>query len=158
MLRDEHFVKLCEAVDLPGLATEQRFATNDARLTNRDELEAILVPVFAARDLAAWTDVLLRHDVLAAPVTEVPDIAADPSLMAAIPIVRVPAGAMRDAVDAIGLPFSLGETRPTDARLAAPAPGEHSREVLREVGFTDADVDSYVRDGVVHEGVSSAPA
>jgi crotonobetainyl-CoA:carnitine CoA-transferase CaiB-like acyl-CoA transferase len=152
VLRDEHFVKLCSAIGRPELADDPRFTSNDARLAHRDDLEDVLVPVFAGRDLAAWTDILLRHDVLAAPVTSVPDIAADPSLMGAVPLVRVPAGPTVGAGDSIGIPLAFGSDRHGPARRPAPIPGEHTREVLREAGLTDVEIDAAVRQGWIRDG------
>jgi len=152
VLRDEHFVKLCRAVEVPELAKDARFATSAARLAHRDELEAVLVPLFAARSLAEWTEVLLTHDVLAAPVTELPDIAADPKLMAAVPMVQLPAGPLGEAARAVGLPFTFGEQRSAEARRPPPALGEHTREVLLEFGYNDGEIGKMADLGAIRLG------
>jgi crotonobetainyl-CoA:carnitine CoA-transferase CaiB-like acyl-CoA transferase len=149
VLRDEHFAKLCGAIATPELAGNPRFATGAARLAHRDELEAILVPLFAERSLAEWTDVLLTHDVLAAPVTELPDIAADPKLMAAVPMVQLPTGSLGEAAQAVGLPFAFGDNQSTEARRPPPALGEHTREVLAEFGYEDDEIDQLARRGAI---------
>lgn len=147
VLRDEHFAKLCEAASLPELADDPRFATNADRLRNREELEAVLVPAFAARDFDDWARRLLEHDVLAGPVTEVADIAGDADLAAALPLVELPDGPLGDRTRAIGLPISFGAPLPTEVDPPA-LRGQHTREVLAGAGFTEAEIEELVRSGV----------
>jgi crotonobetainyl-CoA:carnitine CoA-transferase CaiB-like acyl-CoA transferase len=150
VLRDEHFARLCAALDAPELLEDARFATNDDRLRYREELEALLAPRFAARDFDEWTCVLLEHDVLAAPVTDVSDIAADPALMAAVPLVRLPDGPLGVAGPAIGLPIRFGDASPDGAVPPVPR-GQHTREVLAWAGYGPREIDELVRGGAVQE-------
>lgn len=110
-LRDEHFAKFWEAASLPELVEAPRFTTKADRLRHREELEALLVPVFAARDLDDWARRLLEHDVLAAPVTEVADIIGDPDLAAALPLVELAEGPLGGRTQAIGLRPAGGPKR-----------------------------------------------
>ena len=68
---------LCMALELPELSTDERFATGDLRLTNRQELWDILEPAFLTRDAEDWATRLQQHDVPTALIKNVPEALED---------------------------------------------------------------------------------
>jgi crotonobetainyl-CoA:carnitine CoA-transferase CaiB-like acyl-CoA transferase len=70
---DRQFGQLCEAIGLPELAGDERFATNSARVAEREELKRLLEEALAARPAAEWVELLQGHRV---PAGVVNDLAA----------------------------------------------------------------------------------
>lgn len=148
--RDEHWRKLCGALGLPELVDDPRFAGNEARFRNRDELDALIGPVFASRSRKEWLESGARNDVLFAPVNDLGDIAADAGLMGSIPLITLPEGLAGPSRPAIALPIASGarqlmreEVRPPPGR------GEHTREILTGAGYSKDQIDALIAANVV---------
>jgi crotonobetainyl-CoA:carnitine CoA-transferase CaiB-like acyl-CoA transferase len=75
---DKLWIDVCEAVGIPALKTDARFATNTLRATNQKELEKILQPVFSRRTKAEWLAEFDRRGVPCAPINTYPEILNDP--------------------------------------------------------------------------------
>jgi crotonobetainyl-CoA:carnitine CoA-transferase CaiB-like acyl-CoA transferase len=134
---------LCRALDLGALVGDPRFATNAARLRNREALDAALAPRLRTEPRAIWLERLRAADILCGPVNTVGDALADPALRAALPILET---GLPDAPQVLGGPIHRdGEFLPLCR--AAPLQGEHTREVLRELGYAPADVDALLASG-----------
>ncbi|HYI75622.1 MAG TPA: CoA transferase [Gaiellaceae bacterium] len=144
---DRLFALLCGVLELPELVDDARFRTNPDRVANRAELVELVSGRLRERDTAEWHERLSAAGVPAAPVADVADVAnaaqtqalgfLQPVEHAAIPGLQLPA-----------LPLSFEGTRATHAS-APPAVGEHSAEVLAEVGYSGAEIAALVRDGVI---------
>lgn len=127
---DRLWGEVCEAVGLPALRDDARFATQASRARNQRELAEILQPRFAQRTAASWLEEFDRRGVPCAPVNEFADILADPHV-AGMDILRdidLPNGVRTPA---IGFPVRLtGHTFELGAR--PPRLGEHTEEVYAE--------------------------
>ena len=131
----------------PKLDEDPRFSTNADRMRNLAALTATLTPVFQRRSSAEWLRRLEQAGVPAGPVLEVGQMHADPQALAremVVETVHPTAG----NVKAIGLPIKFSDT-PGDVRRAAPLFGQHTREVLRENGFSDIEIDQLLSQGVI---------
>jgi crotonobetainyl-CoA:carnitine CoA-transferase CaiB-like acyl-CoA transferase len=124
---------------------DARFATIDVRLQHEDALDAAV----SARTLAYTRDELLARliaaDVLAAPVNEVPEVIRDPQIRhngMIAPVTHATIGAM----EVTGVPIKLHAT-PGSVRLAPPVHGQHTDEILAELGYDAAAIAALVRDG-----------
>ncbi len=145
--QDRLWEPFCEAIDRPELAGDPRFATRSARLANRDELGKALADVFAARDVAGWMEALERVDVLCAPVTDYAGLVEHPQVVASRMIVEQEhprAGRFLT----IATPVKLERT-PGRIRTPAPGLGEHTREVLREIGYAEGEIEALGARGVL---------
>jgi crotonobetainyl-CoA:carnitine CoA-transferase CaiB-like acyl-CoA transferase len=144
---DRLFALLCGAVGMTELVSDTRFSTNPDRVQNRQELVAILSGRLRERDTSEWHERLSAAGVPAAPVADVGDIAAaeqtaaleilQPITHLRIPNLRLPA-----------LPLSFEGIRSTH-RSPPPLVGEHSAEVLAEVGYSDAEIAALAAEGVI---------
>ncbi|MDI7267406.1 MAG: CoA transferase [Myxococcota bacterium] len=122
---------LCDAVGLPELAGDARFATTAARLENRDECNAILARRFAERTQAEWIDALSKAEIPSAPILSLDQVFTDPQILARDMLVEVDhprCGRLK----MIGDPVKL-TPRPPAGFQPPPTLGQHTETVLREL-------------------------
>jgi crotonobetainyl-CoA:carnitine CoA-transferase CaiB-like acyl-CoA transferase len=135
---ERQWPRFCEAIGLPGLAMDSRFATNGDRVEHRDELRPLVAERIAQRRTVEWLAALDAADVPNGPINDIRAAFDMPSAKAAAMRVSV-ADAVLGSVDQVGIPFELSRT-PASIRTAPPALGQHSDEILVEVGYDTAQV------------------
>jgi crotonobetainyl-CoA:carnitine CoA-transferase CaiB-like acyl-CoA transferase len=139
--------RLIEALGAPELGNDPRFATNADRMKNLPALQAALTPLFKVRSSADWLRRLEEAGVPAGPVLDVKQMHADPQALAREMIVETE-HPVAGRTPSLGLPIKFSET-PGSVRRAAPVLGQHTREVLLEHGFTDAEASAMAASGAV---------
>jgi crotonobetainyl-CoA:carnitine CoA-transferase CaiB-like acyl-CoA transferase len=142
-----NWLRLVEALEAPDLRDDPRFATNADRMRNLDVLTATLTPLFKRRNSAEWLRRLEQAGVPAGPVLEVGQMHGDPQALAREMIVQTE-HPTAGHVKAIGLPIKFSDT-PGSVRRAAPLFGQDTREVLREHGFSDVEIEQFAEQGAI---------
>jgi crotonobetainyl-CoA:carnitine CoA-transferase CaiB-like acyl-CoA transferase len=142
-----NWLRLVEALEAPDLRDDPRFATNADRMRNLDVLTATLTPLFKRRNSAEWLRRLEQAGVPAGPVLEVGQMHGDPQALAREMIVQTD-HPTAGHVKAIGLPIKFSDT-PGGVRRAAPLFGQDTREVLREHGFSDVEIEQFAEQGAI---------
>lgn len=141
------FLRLTRALDLADLPADARFASNPARVVNRDALDAIVGDRIAKLTLAELRAACARHEVGFSAINDIADVFADPHLAAREAIVVVPDGELGSVRMQNVVPrFSA---TPGRVRVAGPALGEHNDAVWREAGFTEAQIALMRERGVI---------
>ncbi len=135
--------RFCRALDLVALLSDPRFATNPDRVTNRAALSAAIEARLGLLTKAEVIDRLERAEVPVGPVYDLAEVFADPQsqhldMAMATPHPKVP------DLRTTGFPYRLSET-PPEIRHAPPLLGEHTAEGLRELGYTDAEIEALDR-------------
>jgi len=128
---------------------DPRFATNSARMANLAALTTLMDAVLATRTRDDWIARFDAAGVPVGPVNSIGEALAHPQTLArgmVVDLVHPQAGPTK----ALGCPIHFSET-PTAITRPAPVLGEHTREVLREHGYADGDIDAFVAAGVVEE-------
>ena len=126
---DRLFERTCDVIGRPELATDERFATNAARVRHRDELIPILSEVFARRPSVEWLAAFEEASVPCAPVRTLDEVFASPEGAATIQSVDDPErGSLRLVADPIRV-----DGRVPPARKPPPRLGEHTDEVRSEL-------------------------
>jgi len=139
--------RIAEVLGHPEWRDDARFRTNSERMANLSALVALMNDVLATRTKAEWIDAFDAAGVPVGPVNSIGEALAHPQTLArgmVVDLVHPQAGATK----ALGCPVHFSAT-PTSVTRPAPMLGEHSREVLAEAGYSDAEIDAFVADGVV---------
>jgi crotonobetainyl-CoA:carnitine CoA-transferase CaiB-like acyl-CoA transferase len=143
---DRHWPTLCRAVGHPEWIDDPRFADAAARRANVRELIDAFDAVFATRTRAEWGEVFDREDVWWAPVQTTEEVLADPQAWAGGGFLEVPDKS--STVTMVNSPCDFVGTPPT-ARGMPPDLGQHTDEILAELGKTPGDVAHLRRLGAV---------
>src|SRR5260221_3682752 len=144
---DNLFRKFCEAASCTELAADPRFATNGKRVENRVELTRLLQEVFAKRKTSEWLDLLEGAGGPNGPINNIAQVYAEPQVKARGVRVEL-TNASGVKVPLVASPMRFSET-PVEYRLAPPALGQHTEDVLRGLGKSDADIARLRSSGVI---------
>ncbi len=145
---DGLFARLCDALDMPELATDTRFATNPDRVARRDELAELIQERLGNEPLSGVLARLEQAGVPAAPVNDVGQVAQHEQTAALELIQPMPE-------PTVALPLSIDGERVRHLRQP-PRLGEHTDEILRDLGYGDAELEALDADGVIRRVESSA--
>jgi crotonobetainyl-CoA:carnitine CoA-transferase CaiB-like acyl-CoA transferase len=135
---ERQWPRLCEALGIPELASDPRFATNGGRVDHRAELRPILAERFLGRSTGEWLAALDAAEIPAGAINDIPAAFASPQARArgmAVNVQHPVLGAVRQ----VGIPFRLSAT-PAAIRTAPPLLGEHTREILAGLGYNPAEI------------------
>ena len=138
---DSQFGRFCELADRTDLSADPEFATNAARVRNREALVPILNDVFAARTSAEWLSGLEEQKIGCGPINNLQQVFDDPHVKAREMVINMEHSlAGKKGADLIASPMRFSET-PVTYRHAPPLVGQHTEEVLREkLGLSDEDL------------------
>ena len=135
---------LAACIGRPDLVDDPLFATVAARQAHARELIAILDAVFAGKDLAEWRAILDGQDLIFGVVATVDDIAHDRQMRENDVLVPFDG----EATLTVSSPLWIADAAKARPR-PAPAVGEHSEEILRDVGYAEAEIRRLRASGVV---------
>jgi len=148
-------MRVLRVIGRPELNEDPRFATNDARVKNTVELDAIIGAFVAERSQAENVAFFEAEQVTIGPVYDVGQIMEDPHFIDREILADYPDRDMGQLPMHCVVPRMTGT--PGSIRTPAPALGEHNREILARIGISDADYDTMLADGVVSEGAARTP-
>ena len=141
----KNWEKLTDLIGAPELAQDPRFVSNAGRMDNRPALVEALTPVFKQRTAADWLAIFEEGGLPAGPVLSITDMHQDPQTQARDMVVEVD-HPVAGPVKSIGLPIKFSET-PGKVTKAAPLLGQHTEEVLRELGLSDEAIGDMEKNG-----------
>ncbi|WP_379864941.1 CaiB/BaiF CoA transferase family protein [Marinobacter sp. M5B] len=145
---DEQFTRLCDVLEHPEWASDDRFATNRARVANRKELIPRLRQATVMRSTQEWVQILERSGVPCGPVNTLDQVFEDPQVLARGMKQSVQHPSLDD-VPTVGNPIRLKLT-PVSYRTAPPLLGEQSKQVLETiVGLSSGEIESLRERGIV---------
>jgi crotonobetainyl-CoA:carnitine CoA-transferase CaiB-like acyl-CoA transferase len=148
VIRDDSWVRFCAVIERPDLAKDLRFIDGDARALNEAVLMAIVRPAIAARPTAYWAERLRGADIMHERLNSFREFLLHPQteaigLISWLEAAELPAPIPMANIAGIA-PFEKGAPR-----AAAPLPGQHTADVLREHGLSARDIASLIERGIV---------
>jgi len=147
-MTDPQWAAFCKVADRENLLTDPRFLTPSLRDENADERLNLIQEALLERPAAEWLKVLDDAGVPCAPVLTRRQMIDHPQVEASGIVIEydhAQAGRLRQA-----RPAARFESTPTEIRNGAPVLGEHTYEVLGEIGYSDAEIDAMVDANVLH--------
>lgn len=142
---DNHWRAFCEAFRRPDLLADTRFTSNADRVSNRPALRAIVAEIALVHGIAALTGIFDRAGIPFSPVNRPSDLLEDPHALAhALPI-RFPNG---ETARLPPLPIAIDDTS-LAVRMQPPAIGEHTTQVLQELGYSAGRIETLRQAGAV---------
>ena len=144
---DGQFQTFCNAVGQDEWADDTRFARNRDRVENRDACDAMISALLKTDDTQAWLDKLQSAGVSCAPINTVAQaLTAEHTI--ARGLVTKAVHSIEGEIDLPGIPFRFSDS-PAAIRRAPPTLGEHTEEVLREIGKTDSEINALRDSGAI---------
>ena len=137
----------CGAIGRPNLAADPAYQTNPARRENYTPLMDILRPLIASQSRAHWERVFVAAGVPFAPINNLAELSAHPQIAASNIIQEYESpnfGTLKTVARAVRFDGQV-----TQVVAAPPKLGEHTRAVLREIGYGDAEIDAFQGAGTV---------
>ncbi|MGH3358490.1 MAG: CaiB/BaiF CoA transferase family protein [Nocardioidaceae bacterium] len=142
-----HWPIFCKTIGAPELAEDPRFLTNPDRLAHLSDLVGCIEERTIVETRAHWLGLLQEVGIPAGPINTVPEALADPQARAREMVIEVEHPTL-GTTRALGPVVKLSDT-PAAITRAAPDLGQHTQEVLREIGLDDDEIAALRADGVL---------
>jgi len=139
---DKQWKGFFDIIGRPEMLSDPRFSSQEVRSKNYNTAYALVAEELKKRPTAEWLAALERADIPVQRMNSLDDIVADPHL-AAIGYLRAVEHPTEGRIKALAVPSEWSES-PPEYRRHAPRLGEHTREVLKEVGFSDTKIDQMI--------------
>ena len=144
---NKFFVSCAEAIGHPELADDPRFRDREDRLANYDELKALLQDIASTRPRQHWLDALGKHDVAHAPINRLDEVFEDPQVKHLDRIMELE-HPKHGTIHTVRSGVNLSDT-PFRVSALPPELGEHTAEILRELGLSQERIEQLEKGGTV---------
>jgi crotonobetainyl-CoA:carnitine CoA-transferase CaiB-like acyl-CoA transferase len=141
------FERFCRAVGLPELGQQAEFASEELRSRNRDRLNELIEPCIRRKTRAEWVEEFNAAGVPAGPIYSVEEVFADPQVQH-LGVVGAVEHPQLGPLHLLKPGFAMSGWS-TVLRNAAPARGQHTAEVLSDLGHCEADIKKLRCEGVI---------
>jgi formyl-CoA transferase len=144
---DKQFESLCKVIGKPELSADERFATNSARVQNREAMISILKPIFLEKTMNDWLS-LIGDQFPCGPINNFEQVFSMSHVREREMLVKMEHPTIGE-LPLVGSPLKMGST-PVGYRLPPPLMGQHTKDILRDVlGYSDEEVAKLKESGCV---------
>ena len=144
---DGQFAKFCQVLGRSELVRDERFATNPARVRNQSILNPVVLAELAKRDRKDWVQAFEAAGVPCSPINSIPEAFADAQVRHREMLIEL-AHPTAGRVPLVGSPMRFKEA-PLKLENPPPLLGQHSEQILRELGLDDAEIARLRQNGTV---------
>ena len=144
---DRLWESMCRALGREDLTRNPKYSSNPARVANREELVGKLQKLFKQRPREYWMELLDRAGVPTAPVYRLSEVFRDPHIKGSgleVDIQHPRLGKVKQLAE----PVLINGVRPI-ARTPPPLLGQHTEEVLKELNYSDEEIEAMRKEGVI---------
>ena len=139
--------RFCKTIDRDDLRDDPRFVSNDQRVENRDLLVPDLQGMFLEKPSLYWLEGLTSQGIPCGPIQDVEEVLSDPQVLSRGMVEKVSHPTIKELL-LTGIPIKFSES-PGSIHLHPPLLGEHTIEILTEMGYSHQDVELLRSDGVI---------
>jgi len=145
ILSEAHWKTFCHAiVDRPEWVKDERFKTNEKRVRNRETLESDIEEILTTKTRDEWVALLDEHEIPWGDVNSIPDVVSHPVVEEQDLLTTVETD--NGSIEVVDHPIDFGESETRQQRM--PALGEHTKTILVEHGYSEADIERLQNEGV----------
>ena len=144
---DKLWKMLCKAIGLEKVMDDPKFATNAKRVENREEIVKIISDIIITKNGEEWLKILTDAGVPCGPIYTMDKIFTDPQVLHRQMLKELDHPKI-GKVKVTGVPIKLSDT-PGEVGTAPPILGQHTQEILTELGFSDQDIKKFRQEKVI---------
>jgi crotonobetainyl-CoA:carnitine CoA-transferase CaiB-like acyl-CoA transferase len=153
---DKQWRSFFHAIERPDMLQDDRLRDHASRIRHIREIYAEVADIFATRTTAEWMHILEEADIPYTPLRTVEDLIGDRHLEAISFFAHVEHPS-EGRIKSMRAPTAWSDSK-TESASPAPALGEHSREILQELGLGEQSIEDLFAKGIVHGPQAAAPA
>lgn len=139
--------RFCEGIGKMDLKDNPNFAQNGDRVRNRSILVPLLQEYFLTQPAKHWLDALQAVNVPAGPINDLADVFSDPQILHREMLVEIPHPILK-SIKQTGLPLKFSVT-PGSFDRHPPLLGEHNKEILNSIGYSNEEIDGLTKNSVI---------
>jgi crotonobetainyl-CoA:carnitine CoA-transferase CaiB-like acyl-CoA transferase len=144
---DQLWVKFCKAVGLEEIVNDPKYATNSMRVENREELIKIIDNIICTKEAEEWLNILNDAGVPCGPIYTMDKLFSDPQVLHR-KMVQELEHPKAGTIKVTGVPIKLSDT-PGEILSAPPFLGQHTSEILHELGYNQKDIDAMYQENII---------
>ncbi|PUA16334.1 CaiB/BaiF CoA-transferase family protein [Glaciimonas sp. PCH181] len=144
---DGQFAKFCQVIDRPDWVNDERFASNSARVRNQQSLLPMIADILQQKSMTVWAGLLDQAGVPSSPINTIPQVLEDEQVKHREMLIQIP-HPTAGSVPQLRSPMRFSEAALTFDR-APPLLGQHTNEVLSELGFDQQQIASWAGAGTI---------
>lgn len=138
---------LCQILDMEELKDDPRFIQNDERVKNKKKLREIIEKKLAEKNSFEWIEILNEKGIPCGPINSIDMVFNDPQVIHQEMIMEVDHPKSK-RIKMIGFPVKLRRT-PPQIFLPPPLLGQHTKEILKKLNYSDEDIEEFKKNGVI---------